>query len=265
MRLIKEKVKHKGEDIHLPLRLTANSNLNGLQQAVNDFIEDETGLSINPVTDIDTFRYLPENTDEYKFYFYSGVSWYNSYEAAGFTTGETASRSEVVARSFFLVQLYNVFETENQRLLHNGYYNGFNFLADEFEGNSTQPDYSLSDFTEFTNFYIPNDFITSLSGVTTTVYGKLSFYNAKTGKLQLFYPTGGTYTDPPTGDTGLYVEYQVNPTGKTYTMTAVTGFKEFIPSDYTDKINNTIDSFNNQKPSYPTGNTFLNTGQYIED
>jgi hypothetical protein len=263
MRLIREKIKFKKQDMQIKLPLSTNSNLNGLQQSINDFVEEQTGLSINPVNDVDAFRYLPTASTNYSFYFYSGSSWYNTYEAAGFTTGETTTREEVVSRSFFLIQLYDTPDSENQILLHNGYYNGFNFISDEQEGNSLIPNYILTEESEFTNFYLPNSFIETLSGETTTIYGKLSFYNAKTGKLDLFYPTGATYPPIPTGDTDIYVEYQINPINKTYTVNSILDFKEFNNEAYVNKINDTLTSFTNQRPTYPTGTTFLNSGNYI--
>lgn len=261
MRLIKEKVRFRGNDIQLKLNLTSNSNLNGLQESINDFIENETGLSINPVNDIDTFRYISLLTTNYDFQFFSGGSYSTSYEFAGFTTGETATREEVISRSFFLMQVYDVPQTENQVLLHSGYFNGFSFLSNELEGNPTNAEYLLTSDTEFTNLYISNKFIESLSGITTTLYARMYFYNAKTGKLQLFYNEDN---DPPETDEDIYVEILLNPNTKKYGLTNSV-FKEFNNQDYINKINDTLDSFDNQKPTFPTGNTFLNTGKYIQD
>ena len=263
MQFIKHKIKFKPRvDQQINISFSENVGLSGLQEDIDKYIEDETGLSVNDRQDAETFRYLPIGTDMLEIYFYNGSTYSNTYTHAGFTNEEIASRDEVIQRSFYLMQVYDSTSTQNQTLLHTGYYNGYNFINE----NDTNTEYTYSAEEEFTNLYIPQWFIEQISGQTTTLYGKISFYNAKTGKLQLFsHATVGIGArKEPTTDEDLYFELEFIPSGFTYNVDTIYGY-ELQNADYIDKINETIDSFDNQKPTYPTGNTFLNTGQYIEN
>lgn len=262
MRLIKEKIKfipNQSQNIQIPF--SENVDFLGIEDDINDFIAEETGLSINEVDDAETFRYLPENlTNSLDVYFIDGGSYGDTptYEAAGFTSDEISSRDEVILRSFYLIQVYDSTVAQNQTLLSTGYYNGFNFLREN--DSSTLYNYNSDD--EFSNIYIPQWFIEAISGVTT-IYGKLSFYNAKKGELQLFSHSNssGSYVQPTTDDDG-YFEINLNPDNYSYTVDTIYGF-ELGNADYVEKINKSLDSFDNEKPTYPSGNTFLNTGKYV--
>jgi len=253
MQYIKSTVRRTGADLTFTIPFSVDEHPNGLQQPIDNFIEEQTGLSINPAEDGDTYRSKPLVSYITDMLFYSGGSYVNDYEAAGFTTNEISLKNEVILRSFYIMQVYDSVKTSNQTLLHNGYYNGFNFI---FNGNDSL--YTITEEDEFSDLYIPNWFIESLSGVTTTLYGKISFYNAKTGKLQFF-----SQKVNPTGDTNMYFEIQLNPNLLTYTVSSPIVSYELTNSEYINKINNTLDSFTNQKPTYPIGNTFLNTGKYL--
>ena len=130
--------------------------------------------------------------------------------------------------------------------------------------NDTGTTYTFDEDIEYSNMYIPNWFIDSLSGQTTTIYGKLSFYNSKTGDLQLFSVSeSGSYEEPKV-DADLYYNIVLNPTGFSYTLsgTNTTYAYELQNAEYVEKINKGVDSFDNEKPNYPTGNTFTNDGKY---
>jgi hypothetical protein len=268
MQFIKQKIKLKPTvDQNIPIFFSENVESSGLQEDIDNYVEEQTGLSINDVDDGETFRYLPDGSESMRIYWFSGGSYSskdNGYEYAGFTTGETSSRSEVILRSFYIMQVYDSTSTQNQTLLHTGYFNGYNFL----NINSGQTLYTFDAEEEYTNLYIPQWFIESVSGQTTTLYGKVSFYNAKTGKLQLFShgvtPGFVPSRKPPTVDEDYYFEIELIPSGLTYNVGTIWGY-ELQNTDYIDKINNTVSSFSNQKPTYPTGNTFINTGRYIDN
>ena len=162
-----------------------------------------------------------------------------------------------------MMQVYDSVSPENQILLHTGYFNGFTFMVDNPD--STTYYFFLEEDYEFTYLYIPQWFIETLSGQTTTLYGKTSFYNAKTGELQLFSRSTqgiGNY-EQPTTDADMYFRIPLDPTGFTYNLSLIYSF-ELQNADYIEKINKTLDSFDNLRPTYPTGDTFLNTGEYIE-
>lgn len=256
MQLLKQKIKFiPNVDRKIEISFTDSVNFVGLQENINNFVTEEIGISINDVIDAETFRYLPISATTLTLYFYSGNTYDDSYEFAGFTTGETLLNDVVVLRSFYIIQIYDSTTSEKQTLLNSGYFNGYNFI----KLNSTGTTYVYDQEEEFTNLYVPQWFIESLSGQTTTIYGKISFYNAKTGKLQLFSISNSN----PTIDSDLYFPISLNPSGFTYTINPIIAY-EIKNTTYINKINNTITSFDNKKPSYPTGNTFINTGKYID-
>ena len=265
MQLIKHKIKLKPTvDQQVGITFSENVGLSGLQEDIDNYVAEQTGLSINDVDDAETFRYRPDDTFTMKVYFWNGSTYSISYEQAGFTTGETATRDEVVLRSFFMLQVYDSVSTQNQTLLHTGYYNGYNFIVE----NDTDATYFFypEDEDEFANLYIPQSFINSMTGDTVDVYGKLSFYNAKTGELQLFSQKHGflgSY-ELPTVEEDLYTTLTLSASTFSYDPDSMYAH-ELKNTDYVEKINNTVDSFDNQKPTYPTGNTFVNTGEYVEN
>jgi hypothetical protein len=264
MQLLKQKIRFlPNKDQNIQFVLKEDTKSNGLQQDIDNLIAEETGLSINDVEDGEKFRYLPDSTETLKAYFYSGGTYDTSYENAGFTSGETSSRNEVILRSFYIMQVYDSVSTENQTLLHTGYFNGYNFIR--IDDQTTVYAYDSED--EFSYLYLPQWYIDSLSGQTTTLYGKISFYNAKTGKLQLFsHATQGfpaSYKEP-TVDADLYFDLDLDPINFSYDGGTIYAY-EIQNTEYTNKINRTISSFDNKKPTYPTGNTFINTGRYIEN
>jgi len=265
MSIIRQKIKFiPNTNQNIRIFLEEDVNLSGLQDDIDDFVAEETGLSINDTEDQETFRYTPDDTFTMKVYFWSGSTFSPSYEQAGFTTGETSTRDEVILRSFYVMQIYDSVLTENQTLLHTGYYNGYNFIQE----NDTDATYYFypEDEDEFANLYIPQWFIDSMTGDTVDLYGKLSFYNAKTGELQLFsqkFGLLGSY-ELPTVDEDMYFTITLSASTFSYDPTSLYAH-ELKNTDYVDKINETIDSFDNQKPTYPTGDTFLNTGRYVNE
>lgn len=265
MSILRQKLKLvPNKDQNIQISIPANVGLNGLQEDIDDFVAEETGLSINDVQDAETFRYKPNNSFTMEVNFFSGGTYSPAYTQAGFTTGETSTRNEVILRSFFLLQVYDSVLIENQTLLHSGYYNGFNFIR----VNDTEAVYTFNpaNDTEFNNLYIPQSFINNISGDTVDLFGKISFYNAKTGELQLFSQKHGTLGsfEQPLIDEDLYFTITLTASTMQYNQPIIYAH-ELQNADYVEKVNETIESFENQRPTYPTGNTFVNTGQYIEN
>lgn len=259
MSIIKEKIRFNNQNVSIKLNLSNKNNLIGLQQSINNFIEQETGLSINPASDGEKFRYLPTENVTYSFNFFNqdGASFSNSLLNASFTIDEITGRSDSVIRSFYIVQIYDNFDSDNQTLLHSGYYNGFSWVLE----NGSNSVYSLLDSnTEFTNYYFANDFIENLTGSTTTLYARFYFYNAKTGSLQVFI---NEENENLTTEQKLYFELSLNIVNKTYTYENSTLLiKETTNTEFINKINNTLTSFNNERQVFPTGNLFNNDGTY---
>lgn len=256
---IKEKIRFKGNDVKLRVSLTANDNLNGLQESINEYVERETGLSINPATDGETFRLRNSlGSKTFVFQFYNGSTYSSELLNAGFTTDDFETRSLSIQSSFFIMQVYDSVNTENQTLLHSGFLNGYNFT------NSSSV-YQITSEKEFDNIYIEQNFIDSQSGNTFYVYAKFFFFNAKLGKLHSFY---NHENESLTTEHKLYYPIEINKSLKQYKfykfpVSPTTIFcKELVNADYNERLNTTLDTFGNEKPTYPTGTIFTNSGTY---
>lgn len=256
MQLIKETTKFTGVDIKIKINLDSTNNLGGLQQAINDYIERETGLSINPVTDGETFRYKNANGNiNFDFDFKRASNYSSLYTFAGFIPAEVNSKADVFTNSFFIMQIYDSMVSENQTLLHNSYYNGYSFESDRAE-------FTLPFTNEFMNLYIPEWFINENEGETIDVFAKFLFYNAKTGKLQIFYNKDRSTN---TTEEKIYHDLTITKIDKTYEMSTINiNGKEFGNQEYIDKINESLDSFDNEAPVFPDGKQFNNDGTYTE-
>lgn len=263
MQLIKEKYKYSGSDFKIKIPLSNVINFNGLQDSIDDFINNEVGVSINPIVDGETFRYKSSGNKSIipKFWNSSNSSHQNSYLTAGFTNDEIINKSNVIENSFFIMQVYDTPFIDNQILLHSSYFSGYNI-------NSSMPLINIDLNNEFSNFYLPNWWINEkLKEIEGTnqgigIYIKLIFYNAKTGKLQLFY--NGDKENVTTEDKTYYFGI-INLLNKNYSISGSTlNFNEYNNSDYINKINESISTFKNEKPEYPLGKYFNNDGDYLE-
>ena len=245
-------------DVSVKLPLSANNNISGFQDSINDFIESETGLSINPADDGEKFRYLVIRTLNYRFNFYNSTTgtFSRSLENAGFSESNIINADESIFKSFFILQVYDTFDSKNQILLHTAYLNGFNFLR--INDDITDSTYSITNDLEFSTHYYPNTFIDQLNGNVVTLYIKCSFYNSITGKFQLFF--NEDREDDKTEEK-FYHRIEVNVTNKSYDVINISAtdidFKESINTDFVDKVNETIESFSNEKPTFPDGNAFV--------
>lgn len=254
--LIKEKILFSGKDIKIKLPLSTNTNLSGLQQSISEYIERETGLSINPATDGETFRLLLNNlTQTYTFKFHNGTSYSNTLLNAGFTTEDIEFGTEFIKSSFYIMQVFDSINGDNQTLLHSSFYNGYNITG------STST-YTINSTLEFPNLYIEEDFLNSTSASTITVYSKFYFFNAKLGKLHSFLNESSELL---TTEDKMYFPLKINKNTRRYSFNngISVSCKEMINVNYNQQINDSLDIFSREKPTYPTGNTFTNTGIYI--
>lgn len=233
------------QDINIKVALSPDNSLSGLQNDIEDFVEIETGLSINSADDGETFRYLPTGQTTFNFEFYSGGTFQSSLLYAGFESSDIGYTAPILS-SFYLLTLYDNTKRTSQKKLNNGFLNGFRFIT-----SSADTTYNISSNDEFSNLYISNDFINTLTG-ETILYFTLSFFNGKTGQVQLFYndDLSGISTEERN-----YFALTLNPTGKTYEFSGSTiNAKEITNSGFTQTYNEGINKFQNQKPLFPSGN-----------
>lgn len=230
-----------GNDLNLTFPLSSKSNLGGLTQDIQDLITDQSNSSINSVTDGEKIRFTPDG--------FTGITFWNG-TITGFTSSEVKTQAYV--NSFFILQIYDTPLSDTQTLLHTSYINGYYFST----GVTSVFDWT-SEF-EYADLHISKNYLDGFSGNTDNVYCKTHFYNAKTGKIDPFYDVYAT------GDTEsiLYKTLVLNKTNRTYSISGNMHFVKINNSDYVELINDSIESFNVEKPTYPTGNTFNPNGTY---
>ena len=181
--MLKRKIRRVvGEDlkINIPIEGVADPFLGGSDSLIS-FIKNQQTESLNTTEDIDKIRFSTETTTNLSFEFYNGSTYDTSFQHAGFTSSELNIVGTNVFKSFFLLQVYDVNIPTTQQKLHDGYYNGYRFILE----NNTNAIFTLDGTSEFEQLYLPNNYVNEVNGVTT-IYGKLSFFNGKTGNLHLF-------------------------------------------------------------------------------
>jgi hypothetical protein len=241
------------KDIIIPIAISSDNSLSGLQDDIEDYVERETGLSINSADDGESFRYLPTGNTTMIFEFYSGGTYYTDLFAAGFKNSDIGYTNPILT-SFYLLTLFDSRNRSSQLKLNNGFLNGFNFI--ESSGNTI---YDITSNKEFSNLYIRNDYINTLTGLTT-LYFTLSFFNGKTGEIQLFFNND---LSGDTTDNRNYFGIVLNPINKTFSWSGSTiNAREIINTGFTQTYNQTVDKFQNQKPLFPSGNA-LSGNTYI--
>jgi len=92
---------------------------------------------------------------------------------------------------------------------------------------------------------------------------KLSFYNAKEGKLLLFYNNSINDISNPQN---MYFKVYLYPQSRAWRFAADTNAYELTPnSAYVQRSNETFQNFENKKQNYRSGKLFKNDGTYDDD
>ena len=266
MSISREKIKFRNRDIKIPISISSSNSRNGQQEDIDQYVREKTGLSINNIIDGEKTPYFLNFSRNFTFkFFFSQLGIYlNNLRVAGFTLDELNKYNENVLNSFFIAETFDTFKSEIQNKLSTNFFSGYDFLNIKNGVNLDQTTYLLnSSNNEFNIQYITNSVITG----NTKIYTRYSFYNGKTGKLHIFrYPAANN-----SGELGNYVEYDLNYNSKNYGNGGVTNIiLEEIPysnnQNYIDRINETLESINVQKPTYPINPIFdPNTGTYISN
>lgn len=239
-------VRQTGADQNILISISNNTDLGGLSDGLNSFIEKETGLSINPVDDGDIIVYVPTVDITYEFEFYnSGTTSYGvTLENAGFISDDL--NTDFLYKSYYIFQVYDSIKSESQKLLHTGFFCGYLFPT------GFTSSYLFTPSREISNFYLKNIDLSNYTG--NSVYLKVSFFNAKKGKQQLFYNSSksGDLTENI-----FYFDIILDKNNNSYNMSSFVTAKEFINFTYVNKINENTNVTPQEKPVYPTGNTLI--------
>jgi hypothetical protein len=249
--------------VNIKFNLGSNDNFLGYQQEIDDLTQGVSDTLINPDVDLEERRFkyaFHSPAVQFNFGFGSPTPS-NAFTAAGFTPTELAQQQLDVLNSFFIFDLYDSYNVSTQVKILTTYITKI--------GNS--PQYTLDSNNQIYNLYVPIPYIQDIqaqSGSTgiATGYTKISFYNAKTGKVTLFYnPTYALSTTP----LFMFFPTRLNVNLKTWeflpSSTSVFQANEIYQNqEYITKVNDTVQNFNNESQNYPSGSTFnYQTGKYF--
>jgi hypothetical protein len=244
--------------VNIKFNLSSNDNFLGYQQEIDNLTEGVSTDLINPDVDLEErrFKYVFHSPAiQFNFYFGSPTP-YNTFLSAGFTPIELAQQQLNVLNSFFIFDLYDSYNVSTQTKILTTYITKIGSL----------PQYTFNSSNQIYNLYVPIPYINAQTGSTATGYTKISFYNAKTGKVTVFYnPTYALSTTP----LFMFFPTRLNVVAKTWeflpSSTAVFQANEIYQNPaYVDKVNATVQNFNNESQNYPSGSTFnYQTGKYF--
>jgi len=243
-----------------------------------DYSEDNTDLltsskeeNVNPFDDGEKKMFRPIEGD-YTFTFnFLDNNYWNRYTFTKFDlTEDILNLSESFINSFYVVQVYDTFNSKNQILLSTGYYNVFNFAKIANQTNNNISTHIINSSSEALQIYLPLDYINSFTGNTFDIYIRYFFYNAKSGAFIPFYNKGATNLPSPTtptilvnNETDIYLKVNVNKSTRKYDLSAMSlYFNQFNNPEYNNLINSTVESIPLEKPTYPSGTSFTSNGNY---
>lgn len=256
--LKKEKIKFKGRDMNIQFTLGGNNNLLGFQQEIDKFTQIKTTNSINEGRDqeVRRFKFILENIF-LLFSFWDGLNYGSSFIKAGFTSAEINGLSDNFLNSYFILDFYDTFNPNIQNKIFSTYLTKL--------GLDDHSWFILTDDIQFYKLAIPIDYFDKQTGNTITGYTRFSFYNAKTGKVQLFYNNDNAGLTTPEK---MYFKTILTLNNKTWKIDtpAITHpviknipAKELKYSEnkgYIDRYNETFEDYDNLQQVFPSGNTF---------
>ena len=269
---IKETIKFKGNDVFLNIPLKIGNSLVDYQQEIDNLNEKAKEDLINQVVDNEVQRFsyksglLPTNLS---FYFNNdSTSFYNSFllYGAGFTIDEIEKRSNNILNSFFIMDFYDSFNSYTQKKIFTTYLT--KIIDGEKSNGRSIPTYNIDSNipNQFYHWYVPKTYLDPYlySGYTTIVgYIKFSFYNAKDGKISLFYNKANQSLNTP--EKMYFNAYLYLNTMEWQLSTDIPqAYEVYSSNKYVNRVNDRTNTFDNKKQNYPIGNTFQSDdGTYI--
>lgn len=265
MPVIKETIKQNNLDVTLKINLGSGINLSGFQQEIDNLTELTKDELINPIIDneVRRFQYKSENGAVNLTFYFSNTPQ-PLFSHAGFSPSEIIVGSPIITNSFFIMDYYDTYDSYTQTKIFSTY------LTQILSGVNKQPNYKIYSDTinQFYNWYVPLSFINSQTGSTIIGYTNFSFYNAKFGKVTLFFNKDNENILTPEK---MYFKTELDLINKTWRFLGLptnnaNAYEISSTSAYVTRINNTIGNFVNTKQTYPTGNTFqTTTGTYVTE
>lgn len=271
MSIIKKNIRFDNDDMYIQIPITGGLNFTGNQQEIDTFVNLKSTKSINDAVDGEVYKFKWGLTSfnriiDFSFSSNTITGWESNYYYAGFTVDEVEGRNIKFLNSFYIMDFFNSYSPTNQTKIFSAYLTNLNLNVAQ-SGTLPSSRYFLNENFQLYNQYIPLGYL-DITGDTYVGYSRFSFYNAKTGKIVVFYNKDNEQKTTPEK---MYFKTVLNFNDKTWyfdTPGFINGVgyaRELKNSDkYIQKYNNTFENFNNLQQNYPSGNTFdFETGKYI--
>jgi hypothetical protein len=263
---IKETIKFKGTDTFIKIPFSIANNLVDYQQEIDNANEEAKKESINEVIDHEVRRYTynePSSTI-LKFFFGTGHNVEFGVNGAGFSEADITNGGDTLLNSFYILDFYDSFNDQTQTKIFTTYMT--QILTGELDVGVPIPEYTISNSSayQFNSWYVPQDYLDPFlySGYTViTGYVKLSFFNAKTGRVTLFYNKANDGLNTPQK---MYFTAYLYPAtmGWQFITDTPEAYEVAAGNAYAQRINDRVDGFDNLQQEYPEGLIFEDDGTY---
>lgn len=267
MSISKFKIKFNNRDSNIQIDLNRDYENLGYQEEINSFTNITSNANINDVVDGEITRctYISDDNRNFlyfNFYNSNSDSYSTDYTFGGFTNNEINNSSSVFLNSFFIVDIFDTDNIQNQTKIISTYLTKLNF---NFDGTAIIPLENIN--MQLNKLNIPFNNIDDIESDDDYyyLYLRFSFYNAKTGKITLFHqdnrssylkPSEQVYFKVKIGKNDKRWVFNVRTFNTNTLQYSIIG-KEFKDSQaFIDRLNNTVDNTQNLKLEYPTGDTF---------
>jgi len=273
---MKYTIKYNGFDTNIKIGLNDIRKPIGEQQHIDELVNETKQKLINPINDVEVRRFVYNNTNAQsygygynvsqnsintiKFYFYKNNIYGNTFTNAGFTTDELNQNSIAVKKSFYIMELFDTYDSYTQNKITTNY-------VTKIIGIDKNPihEFNPSLNTQFNDLFIPISFLEKNNNTTIIVsYLRFNFYNAKTGKLSVFY----NYSKRSLlTSEKLYFKVLLNTSTKTWQFFDTNLFAyEILPtSKYVERANDSVNDLEIKKQNYPDKKAFdYNSNDYID-
>ena len=245
MLIQKYKAKRDFKNKHITIPIYSSINNLESSNRFNDFIQEETNKNINKIVDYDTSIFT--NNHPILLILSNLIPKKNRLPYWGYTEEDVISSTG--RKSFILLEFYDNYKFSNRNLLFREYINGINYNM-EYQFNSGK-----------LNLNIPNN-------ITSNLYLKCSFFNAKTGKFIQLSPTSNIIKE-----SDIFMTVELNNQDKKYNIkyNNVNIMNQILDRidniQYNDKLNETATISENKKPIYPEGIqlTYTDNDIFFED
>ena len=206
------------------------SSINNLESSnrYDDFIQEETNNNINNIIDYDTSIFTNNRT--VSFILSNLIPEEDRLPDWGYTEEDVVSSTG--RKSFILLEFYDNYKFSNRSLLFREYINGINYDMKY----------------QFNSLNIPNN-------ITSNLYLKCSFFNAKTGKFIQLSPTENI-----TKESDIFMTVELNIQDKEYNI--INELDKIVlyridNTQYNDKLNETATISEHKNPIYPEGTQLI--------